>query len=420
MRGKQKKRWTVLAVGLALASGSAWAESEPPTPSPITSTSTVPEVVEGEAPFGGAVASPTSITTAQDNIITNMNDIYFNDWQPLYMSEQSKDRAANKTFFQALMMHMNAMTKANQEAHARLFETQNAQMPPSMPCAGKTCTGQTTLSHAIAGGSGAFGLQNNLSGYTPLNDTINENLVSRASARQPLKTYAVHCTDFASKKEIKEGVCPDPTSDKPNLDILGSTLLDMPSVGHDESHKTLDNKALKQLVANLVEAPPVGKRHKAYYKTIAGQAEEGKMFSARSRISLARTVLAQIAAMNTQNKDFGTDFAKSLNKKLIVPTPLAANASLMQAMAWQDQATYGNRKWYQMIAKMSKAALSKEHIILQAQQLQYQYIAFRQRNNIEALLATLLAEKTDGIQKQVNQSIINNVSSGPVPAKKTK
>jgi hypothetical protein len=50
---------------------------------------------------------------------------------------------------------------------------------------------------------------------------------------------------------------------------------------------------------------------------------------------------------------------------------------------------------------------------LQAQQLQYQFIAFRQRTNIEALLATLLAEKTDGIQKQVNRSIVNNVASGP-------
>ncbi len=30
-----------------------------------------------------------------------------------------------------------------------------------------------------------------------------------------------------------------------------------------------------------------------------------------------------------------------------------------------------------------------------------------------ALLATLLAEKTDGIQKQVNRSIVGNVASGP-------
>jgi hypothetical protein len=66
-----------------------------------------------------------------------------------------------------------------------------------------------------------------------------------------------------------------------------------------------------------------------------------------------------------------------------------------------------------MIAKMSKSALAKERVILQAQQLQYQYIAFRQRTNIEALLATLLAEKTDGIQKQVNRSIVGNVASGP-------
>ena len=410
----RQKRWVALAVALTLVSGSAWAmEAPPPTPSPITGVTIVPAVVEGSAPPSGPVATPMDVNMAQSNIITSMDSIYFNDWQPLYMAEQSKDRAANKTFMQALMMHMNAMAKARQEAHARLFETQNAQMPPSMPCAGSTCTGQTTLAHAVAGGSGVFGLQNNISGYTPLSTTIDENLVSQAGARQPLKTYAVQCTNFASAKEVAEGVCPDPNSTKPNLDILGSTLLDMPPVGHDEANLTLDNQALNQLVSNLVQAPPVGKRHKPYYKTIAGQAEEGKMFSTRARISLSRTVLAQIAAMNTQNTGFGTDFAKALNPKLIVPTPLAANASLMQALSWEDQATYGNRKWYQMIAKMSKAAIAKERVILQAQQLQYQYIAFRQRTNIEALLATLLAEKTEGIQKQVNHSIVSNVSNGP-------
>ncbi|MBU2769364.1 hypothetical protein HAP94_25195 [Acidithiobacillus ferrivorans] len=354
-----------------------------------------------------------NIQQLEDGLIMDNNGIYSYHLKPLMMAEQSKNRATNKTYFQALMMHMNAMAKAQQEARARLFETQNSQMPPSMPCASSTCTGQTTLSHAVAGGSGVFGLDNNVSGYTPLSTTIDENLVSQASARQPLKTYATQCTNFASAKEIADGVCPDPVSATPNLDILGSTLLDMPPVGHDETHQTLDNQALNQLVANLVQAPPIGKRHKAYYKTIAGQAEEGKMFSTRARISLSRTVLAQIAAMNTQNTGFGTDFAKALNKKLIVPTPIAANASLMQALAWEDQATYGNRKWYQQIAQMSKSALAKEHIILQAQQLQYQFIAFRQRTNIEALLATLLAEKTDGIQKQVNRSIVNNVASGP-------
>uniref|UniRef100_E6QJF1 Uncharacterized protein n=1 Tax=mine drainage metagenome TaxID=410659 RepID=E6QJF1_9ZZZZ len=417
MQNKQK-RWAVLAVSLAMASGPAWAIGMPlPTPNMVGGGASV----YGSLVYGTGIISTTppdlatsmNIQQLEDGLIMDNNGIYSYHLKPLMMAEQSKNRAANKTYFQALMMHMNAMAKAQQEARARLFETQNSQMPPSMPCASSTCTGQTTLSHAVAGGSGVFGLDNNVSGYTPLSTTIDENLVSQASARQPLKTYATQCTNFASAKEIADGVCPDPVSATPNLDILGSTLLDMPPVGHDETHQTLDNQALNQLVANLVQAPPIGKRHKAYYKTIAGQAEEGKMFSTRARISLSRTVLAQIAAMNTQNTGFGTDFAKALNKKLIVPTPIAANASLMQALAWEDQATYGNRKWYQQIAKMSKSALAKEHIILQAQQLQYQFIAFRQRTNIEALLATLLAEKTDGIQKQVNRSIVNNVASGP-------
>ncbi len=417
MKGKQK-RWVGLAVSLTLVSGSAWAIGMPmPTPNAVGGGASV----YGQFVYGtGTVATtPPDLATSmniqqlEDALILDNNGIYSYHLKPLIMAEGSKNRAANKTFMQALMMHMNAMAKAQQEAKARLFETQNSQMPPSMPCASSTCTGQTTMAHAVAGGSGVFGLQNNISGYTPLSATIDENLVSQASARQPLKTYAVQCTSFASAKEIADGVCPDPTSATPNLDILGSTLLDIQPVGHDETNLTLDNQALNQLVSNLVQAPPVGKRHRAYYKTLAGQAQEGKMFSTRARVSLSRTVLAQIVAMNTQNTGFGTTFAKALNKKLIVPTPLAANASLMQALAWEDQATYGNRKWYQMIASMSKSALAKERVILQAQQLQYQFIAFKERTNIEALLATLLAEKTDRIQKQVNRSIVGNVASGP-------
>ncbi|MBN6739034.1 hypothetical protein JKG47_00455 [Acidithiobacillus sp. MC6.1] len=410
-------RWTnpkikilVLAVGLAWGS-TAWALVPPPTP-----------ITAGVGTYGvlaygtGTISQIVGLgATAANQTVGIMNnyDIYEFGLKPLIMAEGAKSRAANKIFTQALMMHMNAMSKAQQEAKARLFETQNAQMPPSMPCGGPTCTGETTVSEAVAGGSGVFGALNPISGAQTLSNVADENLTSRVGARQPLKTYATQCTNFASAKEIAEGVCPDPTSAKPNMDILGTTLLSMPPVGHDETNQTLDNQALNQLVANLVQAPPVSKRHKAYYKTLAGQVEEGKMFSIRSRISLSRTALDQIAAMDTQHTGFGTDFTKSLSPSLIVPTPLAANASLVQALAWEDQATYGNRKWYQMIAKMSKSALAKEHIILQAQQLQYQYIAFRERTNIESLLATLLAEQSNAIQKQVNKSIVNNGATGP-------
>ena len=110
MKGKQK-RWVALAVALTLVSGSAWAmEAPPPTPSPITGVTIVPAVVDGSAPASGPVATPMDVNMAQSNIITSIDDIYFNDWQPLYMAEQSKDRAANKTFMQALMMHMNLKT----------------------------------------------------------------------------------------------------------------------------------------------------------------------------------------------------------------------------------------------------------------------------------------------------------------------
>ncbi|MBU2755231.1 hypothetical protein HFU84_08535 [Acidithiobacillus sp. CV18-2] len=414
----RKLVWAIGMTGMGMVWGSAaWASVPPPVDTSVGGgVATYGNLVDGTGTIqqiSGNGATSQNIQTMEDAINQNSYNIYEYGLKPLIIAEDAKSRAANKLYTQALMMHMNAMAKAKQEAKMRQFETQNAQMPPSMPCGSSTCTGETTVSKAVAGGSGVFGTSNSVSGSQALGSDIDENLTSHVGARQPLKTYAVQCTDFASAKEIAEGVCPDPTSVVPNKDILGTTLLSMPPVGHDEKNLTLDNKALNQLVANLVQAPPVSKRHKAYYKTLAGQAEEGKMFSIRSRVSLARTALAQIAAMDTQHKGFGTDFAKSLNKKLIVPTKLAPNASLMQALAWEDQATYGNRKWYQQIAKMSKSALAKERVILQAQQLQYQYIAFRERTNIEALLATLLAEQSDAIQKQVNKSIVDNGATGP-------
>jgi ribonucleotide reductase beta subunit family protein with ferritin-like domain len=60
------------------------------------------------------------------------------------------------------------------------------------------------------------------------------------------------------------------------------------------------------------------------------------------------------------------------------------------------------------IAKMSKSALAKEQILMKAQQLQYEYLAFRERTNIEAVLATMLAEKTQQVNsKQKLQAIAN-------------
>lgn len=407
-----KKKWIIAAaVSLAMGSPLAWAV---PGANQVGGGADVFGCI-----WGGCISTnPPDIATSTniqqlENGIVNDNNAIYEGLKALIMAEDAKSRAANKTYAQSLMMHENQMEKAQDEAKERIWEEDNTQMPPSMPCAGQDCTGQVTLAHAVAGGGGVFGDDNEVSGYTPMNSATDENLTSKEGQRQPLKTYAVQCNDFASAKEIQEGVCPDPTSKKPNLDILGTTLIGMPKVGHNEANAPLYKTALQQLVSNLVQAPPVGKRHKSYYKTLAGQAEEGKMFSTRARISLARTALSQIAAMDKQTTGFGTDFQKSLSKKLVIATPLASNASLMQALAWEDQATYGNPNWYQMIAKMSKSALAKERVILQAQQLQYQYIAYRQRTNIEAILATLLAEKTDALQKQVNKDIINNVSSGP-------
>ncbi len=116
-------------------------------------------------------------------------------------------------------------------------------------------------------------------------------------------------------------------------------------------------------------------------------------------MNLARTVLSQVEAMKAPITGFGPQVQKTLNKSLGGTPPLASNASLDQALAWEDKATYGNPKWYVKLQTLHKAAVQKQMVLMQAQALQYQYLAFRERTNMEALLATLVAQQTQQVMR---------------------
>ncbi|MGK9450266.1 hypothetical protein ACSSZE_03235 [Acidithiobacillus caldus] len=390
------KKTLVFAVALAVSS-SAWAFGEQPQPQPIgAGTNVVP--VTGMCGGGysvGQVATPQNINSAESGIVNALNIIYFDNWVPLFEAAQSKNNSVRKDLAQGLALDVNTAMQKIEQAKVRSQTYADEQTPPGMPCGADGCTGQQMMSAVIAGSTGVMGADNPVSGATAQSTATNEALTTPQGAFGAIVTDQVHCGKFASQAEIKAGVCPAANvSPKPNADLDGSTLLSVPSTANNEAHPKLDAQARAALVHNLTDTMPVANLKKPNYKTVEGQTEAGLEMSMQARMNLARTVLSQVEAMKTPIKGFGPQVKKTLNKSLGGTPPIASNASLAQALAWEDKATYGNPKWYVKLQTLHKSAVQKQMVLMQAQELQYQYIAFKERTNIEAILATMLAQQT--------------------------
>lgn len=396
------KKSLFLALGLAVST-SAWALGEEPTSTPITTgTEVVP--VTGYCGGGysqGQVATPGNINSAESGIVNAMDEIYFDDWEPLFEAAQAKNNAVRKDLTQGLALDVNTAMQKIEQAKVRSNTYADEQTPPGMPCGSDSCTGQQMMSAVVAGSSGVMGATNPVSGAPAQEKASSKSLTTPNSAYGGLVTYQAHCGLFASKSEIAAGVCPGATvSDKPNADLDGTTLLSTPSTATNAAHPKLDAQARAALVHNLTNTMPVAKSKKPDYKTVEGQTKAGLAMSMQARMNLARTVLTQVEAMNAPIKGFGPQMTKTMNKSLGGLPTIASNASLNQALAWEDKATYGNPKWYVKLQDLHKAAVQKQMILMQAQSLQYQYLAFRERTNIESLLATLLAQQTQQVMRK--------------------
>lgn len=390
------KKTLVFAVAFAV-SGSAWAFGEQPQSQPVgAGTNVVP--VTGYCSGGysqGQVATPGNINSAESGIVNALNIIYFDNWVPLFEAAQSKNNSVRKDLTQGLALDVNTAMQKIEQAKVRSQTYADEQTPPGMPCGADGCTGQQMMSAVIAGSTGVMGADNPVSGATAQSTATNEALTTPQGAFGAIVTDQVHCGKFASQAEIKAGVCPAANvSPKPNADLDGSTLLSVPSTANNEAHPKLDAQARAALVHNLTDTMPVANLKKPNYQTVEGQTEAGLEMSMQARMNLARTVLSQVEAMKTPIKGFGPQVKKTLNKSLGGTPPIASNASLAQALAWEDKATYGNPKWYVKLQTLHKSAVQKQMVLMQAQELQYQYIAFKERTNIEAILATMLAQQT--------------------------
>ena len=326
--------------------------------------------------------------------------IYFNDWVPLFEAAQSKNNAVRKDLTQGLALDFNTASQKVLQANVRSQAYADEQTPPGMPCGAAGCTGQQALSSVIAGSEGVMGTDNPVSGDMAQETRGSEAITTPQGAFGAIVTEQVHCGQFASQSEITAGVCPSATvSAKPNADLDGTTLLSIPKVGSDPANPTLDAQARAALIHNLTDTMPVAKLKKPNYGTVTGQTEAGLQMSMQARMNVAQTILSQVAANQAPITGFGPEMQKTLNKNLGGVPAIANNASLNQAMAWQDQATYGNPKWYVKLQSLHSASVEKQRLLMVAEKLQHDYLRFRMETNEETALATLLAQQTQEVMR---------------------
>ncbi|MHB1630874.1 MAG: hypothetical protein ACYCQL_01470 [Acidithiobacillus sp.] len=273
-------------------------------------------------------------------------------------------------------------------AQAMAKEQANSQMPTNVPCSGSSAQ---SLSASVAGANGAFGDGNPISGAQSVAQSAAAGLTVLHATAGPDKSWNLHNLYFCSQIEAGEGICDQPTTVDPNADIAGTTLLGTHGLQAPQNPKT-DAIARAALIHNLTDTLPVRVLNKNTYQTPAGKAAVGMKLSYAARMSLAQTTLRQIAALHTPIHGLGQSLDRSLQH---LGVQLPKNASLDQVFAYEYRGEVGNPQWYLDIAKLSGAALQREIVLLLAQNLQYQYIAFQERTQLAALEAAQLAQQTE-------------------------
>ena len=345
--------------------------------------------------FWLALVCTQPVTALATNFDAGINQLYFQHWEPLYEAAQSRNNAVRKDLTEGVASDFNTARQKIEQANVRAQAYADEQTPPGMPCGGDNCTGQQAMSAVIAGSGGVLGAANPVSGTAAQATRTNEAIITPQGAFGALVTDQVQCGKFASQAEIRAGVCPGAAvSPKPNADLAGATLLAEPAIGTNEAHPNLDAQARSALIHNLTDTMPTARLKKPNYQTAAGEAAAGLQMSMQTRMNLAQTILSQVAAGQTPIKRFGPQVQKTLGKSFTSTPPLASNASLEQALAWEDKATYGNPQWYVQLQALHSAAAEKQALLMMAEQLQQDYLKFRMDTTIQAALATQLAQQT--------------------------
>ncbi len=305
--------------------------------------------------------------------------------------------------------YYTARTIRNSATARTLANTQNQQQNPAgMPCAANNCTAQANMASDTAGAGGAFGKKNPISGVPMANKQIREGLLAKRTTDFIASSWSTHSKLFCSQSEIAAGICSSgsPVSAEPNADIEGTGLLSSNGI-QAPVHPNLDAEGRVAFIQNITNQMPVPTLSANAYKTGVGRLAAGAKLQYQAQMSLAQTALNQIDALHTPVKGLGTTLNNTITG---LGTPsVPANISMLQYLAYMQKAQYGNPKWYIDLSKDGSVALQRERAIMQAEQLQLQYLAFRQRMDIEAMDASQYAEQSQANYAKVPATLTSDV-----------
>ena len=407
----RKRAAVALSVVLTL-SGSAWAATngfwvgnmgpdlgQPPG----SSQQTVGSGVMGQVvcPIAGPYAAGCTNTFSGGTFASSGN-IQTLDNQVYSLQQQLTQDISWLGYYTARSIRNSATART-------LANTQNQeQVPANMPCANNSCTAQANMASDTAGANGAWGKKNDISGVPMAAKQVKQGLLAKRTTAFIGSSWTEHSKLFCSPSEIKAGICAagSPVSAEPNADIEGTTLLSSNGI-QAPIHPNLDMDARVQFIQNVTNQMPVPTLSPNAYKTAAGHLAAGAKLQYQAQMNLAQTALNQIAALHTPVQGLGTTLNNTI-KGLGMP-PVPANISMLQYLAYMQKAQYGNPKWYIDLAKDGSVALQRERAIMQAEQMQLQYLAFRQRMDIEAMDASQYAEQSQANYAKVPASLTGAV-----------
>lgn len=306
--------------------------------------------------------------------------------------------------------YMTRAVKDGMTAQTEQQDINQGQVPSNMPCGADDCTAQVDMASATAGSAGAFGASSPISGVPMVNQQVKEGLLVKKTTNIIASSFAVHNQYFCSKSELAAGMCAKnaTVSKMPNADILGTTLLSSNGI-KNSTDPQLAAAARVAFVQNITDQIPVPAINPKAYQTAEGQLAVGAKLQYMAQQSLAQTALDQIAAMHEPYQGMGTVLNNTIKGLGMPQAP--ANISMLQYLSYMQKAQFGNVKWYLGLAKDSNTALLREIAIMQAQELQMQYIAMRQRMAMEAMQASNYATNAQARYAAVATRLNNAVHS---------
>ncbi len=306
--------------------------------------------------------------------------------------------------------YYTARTIRNSATARSIAELQaGSQVPANMPCGSNSCTSQADVADDIAGSGGAFGVDNPVSGKSMAQHQVDAGLLTQHTTSSAATAWNQHNQYFCTQNQIAAGMCASnaTVSQEPDADVEGVTLL----AGHGIQplqHPNLEATARALYIQNITDNMPVPAIAPNAYKTEAGRLAVGYKLEYQAKMNLAQSALDQINALHTLVPGLGTSLNATV-RGLGMPT-VPANISLNQYLAYMQRAQYGNPKWYVNLSQLSGVALQREQAIMQAQQLQFQYIAYKQRTALVAMQAANLAQETQAEFRRVANAANNSLS----------